>query len=54
MAILAAQDDLAPSQIMPDVMARAFVMTSSISVSVMPSKRAMPAALPQPALTDPQ
>ena len=52
--ILAAHEDFAPSQRIPEVIARALRMTPKISLSVSPSRKPIPAPLPQPALTAPQ
>ena len=54
MAILAAQEDFAPSQTMPDVMASAFTIVWAISRTPPPWSQAIPAPAPAPALTAPQ
>ena len=53
-AILAAQEDFAPSQTMPDVTASAFTIVWEISRQPPPCRYAMPAPAPAPALTAPQ
>lgn len=52
--VLAAQEDLAPSQTMPDVTASAFTIVWEISRQPPPCRYVMPAPAPAPALTAPQ
>ena len=54
MAIFPAQEGLAPSQTMPERMARVFTMVWAMTSYPSPWRYAMPAAAPQPALTAPQ
>ena len=54
MAILPAQEALAPSQTTPEEMARQLTMVCSISYSPPPSRKAMAAPAAAPALMAPQ